>query len=313
MKNDSYEAISKVIKDIESGNVKPLNADLNLLVASARLMRQDEVPIVDMTSIYEAWVVSGKPYHMYEDTDCAAPPFQEAIYGYQNRHGNVCIMQTFTWVRDDGFSVTDGMVFGSGHRWDVPDREIEWDRVKWITLIFGYFGGWSKTAGRSLRTQGIAFSAKLAIYEEGNVADVRWLQTCDRIGEELISDEVAVLLMSLNFLNCTNIAAVEPTFDRPARRRIARILPSAERRARVIHVFPAGRSRRKGDRGEPIVMPLSGVRAHFAHYGDCCPGRHEPRGKLFGKHTGKFYVPQHTRGSEEHGRIDHDYALRQVD
>lgn len=45
------------------------------------------------------------------------------------------------------------------------------------------------------------------------------------------------------------------------------------------------------------------AKGHLAHYGDCCPGAHEPNGKLFGKLEGVYWVPMHVRGNPSVGQI----------
>lgn len=59
------------------------------------------------------------------------------------------------------------------------------------------------------------------------------------------------------------------------------------------------------DGGEGVGLHL--VRGHPAHYGDCCPGQHEPRKLLFGKHQGVYWIPAHMRGDPERGEVLKDY------
>lgn len=105
--------------------------------------------------------------------------------------------------------------------------------------------------------------------------------------------------------NCRNVDIVEPVRPRGERRRIER----TGVKVHTINVFKAGTSTR-AVKGEAVgSVPLHPVRGHAAHYGNCCPGVHEPRGRLFGKLEGKFWVPQHLRGNSEHGENRPDYRL----
>ena len=45
-------------------------------------------------------------------------------------------------------------------------------------------------------------------------------------------------------------------------------------------------------------------RGHFATYGK------DGKGLLFGKHSGRYWIPMHTRGSVEQGMVVKDYAVR---
>lgn len=113
----------------------------------------------------------------------------------------------------------------------------------------------------------------------------------------------------VNMANCANIEIVEPRRTRAERRRMARISPSAVVTQLMI--------RTKGTRARSSsvvqqsdnLTPLHHVRGHVAHYGDCCPGRHAPRGLLFGKITAKVWVPSHARGDERNGTREHAYTV----
>jgi hypothetical protein len=50
-------------------------------------------------------------------------------------------------------------------------------------------------------------------------------------------------------------------------------------------------------------VPLTSVRGHFATYGQ------DGRGLLFGKYAGRYWIPQHARGSAEHGVVAQEFRL----
>lgn len=116
------------------------------------------------------------------------------------------------------------------------------------------------------------------------------------------------VLATFSLLNSTNCSIVESPLSRPLRRAEQRYGV----RSHVIQVTTSNRARRGDSRaGEPstITYPLSSVRGHHAHYGDCCPRFHEPKGLLFGKLTGRVWVPQYARGDESVGRVEQTFIV----
>jgi hypothetical protein len=72
-----------------------------------------------------------------------------------------------------------------------------------------------------------------------------------------------------------------------------------------IHVRPISNSYR-GKGKESVAfgsVPLHSVRGHFAEYGT------NGRGKLFGKYSGRYWIPAHARGSSEHGEVEQSYVM----
>jgi hypothetical protein len=73
-----------------------------------------------------------------------------------------------------------------------------------------------------------------------------------------------------------------------------------------IHVRPISKSYRSTNRGPAMSpgVPLSTVRGHHAHYGP-----KYGRALLFGKYEGRFWIPQHARGSEILGSHEQEYVV----
>lgn len=121
-------------------------------------------------------------------------------------------------------------------------------------------------------------------------------------------------LYALSLLNCRNV--VEERHAPPPKLAKARM----RRKGRGLVTYRTLAVEVPGKRGVPPQRIAIGagdgataahlVRGHPAHYGDCCPGAHEPAGLLFGRLTGVFYVPDHARGHEENGVVVKDYRLR---
>lgn len=66
----------------------------------------------------------------------------------------------------------------------------------------------------------------------------------------------------------------------------------------------------KKARGGEDIAGVHIVPGQLRHYGNCCPGRHEAHGLLFGKIEGRVWVPMHVRGNPEHGVSGADYEVR---
>lgn len=106
--------------------------------------------------------------------------------------------------------------------------------------------------------------------------------------------------------NCRNIEAAEPKRERHERRRLER----AGVKVQVLVVHPVGRrgARPGGAVDAAAATALTSVRGHFAKYGPGWPDG--DRGLLFGKHAGRFWHPQSSRGTPEVGVNVNDYELR---
>jgi hypothetical protein len=112
-----------------------------------------------------------------------------------------------------------------------------------------------------------------------------------------------VFLQTLNFMNCRNVEIVEPKRSRPERRRLQKMGASV---IHTLNVFPVGRSSRtRGPKREGPGVPITTVRGTFHHYGP-----EYGKGLLFGKIAGRFWVPQHARGTAALGESLHQYVLR---
>lgn len=294
----SASSIASVVADLRSGRI--VSSDpAQVLRPSSKIMISGEPepidislstagPTVDATAIYNSLVASDRPVYVYEDHPCISPPWLQAVICYRNEHGNVIAMT---------LSAKDSL--GKHSTWETAES-VDWARVRWCASVLLWIGGQSATLGL-VPTCGPVHMWRLAIYEDGRPADLYWAQLLNAYPMEHWDMAHLTLLGTLNFMNCRNVQLVEPTRPRAEARRIQR----TGVRVSTINVFPVGRSVKSPGNSNGQGVPLSSVRGHFSKYGP-----EYDRGLLFGKYSGRFWIPQHARGSAEYGESVNDYKLR---
>ena len=310
----AVEDRAKVIADLCAGKV--LNASavakdadgawgdaLSEVVVQTQTLIDDTVrlakfaTVVDVQAVYADWKQASGRY-IYEDHR-AAPPWENALLAFENEHGNVYVIHLSSYE-------TSELGRLSGHEFWETDAEshvIEWNRVRWIHHALLYMGGHAgRTTGRGrvIDTVGPLHMWRIAVYPDGEMADVRWLDINPDLDRKMFDTGMMVLLQTLNLCNCTNVAVAEPDRPRAERRRLARHGVTVNE----IHIRPIGRSYR--GKGVPLSegAPLASVRGHFNEYGP-----KYGKGLLFGKYEGRFWIPQHLRGSAEIGEAEHSYVV----
>jgi hypothetical protein len=267
--------------------------------------------VVDCSAIYQDLIAlrAWEGIDVYGDHPSVAMPWPEATFGFANRHGNVIVLQATVapevtpWdlPPDDPAAgvIGDGSYEAHGTpRLRGAADPIPWDQVRWVVDVPVWIGGMS--GGRALPTTGPVHLFQLAIGAQGEPLDVHWVQLDTRPRLRTWDCEMLVLMGSLNFLNCSNVRAIEPERSRGERRRMARTGVTVT----TLNVFPTrtlGAGRRAG---ESVGVPLTSVRGHFAEYGP-----RYGKGLLFGRVEGRFWIPQHARGDAAVGVVEHPDAV----
>jgi hypothetical protein len=153
-----------------------------------------------------------------------------------------------------------------------------------------------------VETQGPLRLLQHAVYGDGSPADMHWLSMIRGQDDESVWEmPTAVLNAALNFLACSNVEVAEPKRPFPVRQRLRK----ARVQVQTIVVRPPGKRRQSSGvvrAADGLDVPLSSVRGHFARYGV------EGRGLLFGKYSGKFWIPAHARGQGD--TEPRDYVLK---
>lgn len=296
----SADRIAEVVADIRANRVKRVDMPDVLydpLLATAQLPQ----PVVDCTAIFRMQLAADR-VDLYGDHPSIVPPWEDAMFGFINSHGNTIVVQCH---RDDW----DGSAIDK-ESWNSCN-DVDWSQVRWIACSTVWVGGQSGD-GRHMPTIGPCYIIRHAIRDDGGPEDINWVEVLPEPnhprGREAavgLWDATAVTLTSsLNFLGCSNVDVAEPVRPRPERRRIARTGVQVQ----TIVVRPPGRRRAAGGYARPIEVietPLTSVRGHFARYG--VEGR---EGLLFGKYQGKFWIPAHARGIGEGEPEPRAYALK---
>jgi len=294
---------------------------------SRRVAEVMEGPTVDVTPW---WHTLGREHlegvNLYEDHDCCFAPWET---------GWLCTANTYK-VKEAPRGSTAGTMFWSTTRQDYdlgnvetrlfPDRpeaapattwhDATWDSVnvspaEWeeeigaIISSVTFYRGPNKGRPGYL-TVGPVWMIRLAIDYDGKLRDANWTRIVheDVMEDALMHNDVLVLVSSLNFLNCRNISVEDAAIGRPARKRIARLGVNVSH----LTVTPIGKYRRSAPGRVPLGdgMPLTSVRGHIIRSGV------EGRKHLFGNPNivGRFWVPQHARGSAEWGETIQEFELR---
>ena len=285
-------ALAQVVDDIRRGKVRRGLKDRALHVAVNDVAKAaTDAPLVDATFIYDTYRRK-KGIAIYEDHPSILPPWEVAWIGYRNEHGNANATMvvaddwepSMAWESEHGNSLD-----GAAHR-----------------LSLWFFGG-GRSQGKPSPTFGPIALTRVAVHESGEPLDILWVDLLQDGKPEQWDWSRWTVLGVYGFLNSRNIEVIPDNgMRRPDRRREQRL----GIRSHVLTVKPTG-SRRAATGaagGDPVLLPMSSVRGHYAHYGACCR-HHEPGGLLFGKLTGRVWVPQYARGDDEVGTVEQTFVI----
>lgn len=188
------ESIAQVVADLRAGNVRVMKlAEERLGPLAAKLAKQsaDSAPVVDATAIYKSLVAQNKPVYLYEDHPCITPPWPFASICYENEHGNTMVWQITT--------VPVTPINKNQFNWK-PAEPVDRERLRWIVHAFLWIGG--RSARGLVPTTGPLHLNQIAIYDNGEPADIHWVHLMPEYPLERWDMAGLVLLGSLNFLNC---------------------------------------------------------------------------------------------------------------
>lgn len=288
--------------------------------------------IVEATNVYR-YCREMPPTELY-DLPCGAPPHDMMFVEWNQNNGRR--LGTLGMIRNGpfriGLQVPSEVIGSNGFRnlrppdfdlsnvreaipmWvsdNMPDQAM-WDRVRWVWGV----GVFQEDRGQVV---GPLATMRGALDQWGRLLDCVYEVHIDtKRGIDLDSltlHPFAIFLTTMNFMQCANIELtyVEPpaALSRKHRKR-GKLQPGQDLvRYHTLQIRPAGAGTRNRGRSGPSrdLVAFHPVRGEFHHYGDCCPGLHPPKGLLFGKLTGRFWVPAHVRGNPERGAIKQDFVV----
>lgn len=276
------------------------------------LLRQPDVAIIvadNVADYVRAQHGRGREYRI-GDWPCLAPPWNFAWIEYpstsrKQRRGAWCVGFDLLKATPDERSQVNGMI---GEAIADAENQSPGEVVRWALVMCLFVD--------DLRhVQGPMGAVIWVLDEHGKELGNRWFLRPESEWQPTTHDEAMWLhaaalpaLQTIAFAHCRNV--VVDRHKRPAK------LASAYRRRhgeeplgwRTVRLeLP----RRASGPTSPDVSiseasSLHIVAGHFAHYGDCCPTTHEPKGKLFGRLTGVYWMPQHLRGDpSREARAEH--------
>jgi hypothetical protein len=262
----------------------------------------DRAPIIDATDVAEQIFASDSPLAL-SDFPLLAPPFPQFWLEYRRppSAGAKTPKRWGVWVIE---------IPHEGIQRFIAGREKEWPAETWWGL------GMTLYAEMDGQPYGPACLWDIALDSRGLGLQADWQGTtavprelADK-AERSLATLMLCSLQTISFLHCRNVRT-EPASTPPrVAAKQAKKLGRPPLRYSVVKIAPFGSKGSGGGRGGP-----SGPRRYhtvpggFHHYGNCCPGVHEPHGLAFGKREGMFWVPMHARGNRRKGVVAHDYEI----
>lgn len=180
-------------------------------------------------------------------------------------------------------------------------RECQWakDGALWLATFLAFV-----QARRHAPIFGPFFKQVIAIRGDGSVVGSQCFSDISVPDGEAFSGLSTLwfpALLAISFCHCKNVAITPET--KPAalkKRQLERGKPSVT--FKVLQISPMQKILRNAGAAEAngLKRALHICRGHFANY--------ETKG-LFGKYLGRFWVPQHVRGTLDAGAVVKDYAV----
>jgi hypothetical protein len=250
----------------------------------------DGAMVLEVSEVHRYWVGShsiGEAFYVCREVPTAAP---------------LAPVMWLEWRADPAFGLGAthyGALLGvSWERGDEgaidPDGSTRWLlRGHLFYLLDGRVTGWPQEQ-----------CVYAWVRDDGSLSSVRADGAKDAQGEGTMLGYIAEALLGIAFAHCKNVRILERGPSRQVLRRAARTgEPTVIVRTLVIdplHVVVAHEQRRP--HADPVAQRLHLVRGHFAEY--------TPERPLFGKYSGRFFIPLHTRGSLQAGAVVKDYEVR---
>jgi hypothetical protein len=266
------------------------------------------MPVFEATNV--AQYVAEHPMTM-GDLPCEAPPYEQFWVEYSNFTGNErrgvfvadvteLSMLPNRWYGQDSLraKVAKGLFPGrsmSEMKWLVAYEVFMHGKATpvygpWYSLVVGLDSNGHQIANRWVIIASDAVDSAIAKHGAPGETPESWMLSA-----------VAPAMQTVAFLHCRNVATDEHEAPRKLSKSHARRHGAPMVKWQTVRLEVPRRQRSSGGDGTGESPSLHIVAGHFAHYGDCCPGAHEPHGMLFGRHTGIYWSPSTIRGNPQRG------------
>lgn len=124
--------------------------------------------------------------------------------------------------------------------------------------------------------------------------------------EQLFRKDISLFSKALRLLSCKNIVTADASDEYNQPEKWRRRMKQPKLQYKVLKVYAPGKKIEDAvplvsRNGNETIMPHHYCRGHFATYTEEKP--------LFGKYSGKFWIPAHVRGSVKNGAVVKDYCV----
>ena len=152
----------------------------------------------------------------------------------------------------------------------------------------------------------------LLLDEDGFEMESKYFQapeTAMSMGEDAVNESkyatkvvLVPVLVAISLMHCKNIELVNKPITRAMKRRVKRTgEPLVVEKVLVIEPFKRKVINESTGEQSGLTLAMHICRGHFREYSEEKP--------LFGKYSGKYWIPQHARGNKESGEVDKEYKV----
>lgn len=248
---------------------------------------------IDVTNVYR-WTQEAPSFDMSDIP--MTPPFEEMVLSWYVKEGRYYCKDFCTCLEGDemfSYSTADGRVV-------QPPEQARWMEVHKLFV------------GPSLANTRIQIIAAVTHYLDENGGEVgasgllyrkESLPPNAPVADYIRLGFMQTIYTSFVFMNCKNIELVDAPVTRQMKRMAQRQhKPITKKKLLVIEPFKTTIRQDGGAKETEIKRALHIARGHFRTYSEERP--------LFGKYSGTYWIPMHTRGSKQHGVVEKDYKIQ---
>ena len=225
-------------------------------------------------------------------------PIEQAYFTYHMRKS-----EFYIGVMIDVISVDDE---------DLKSTFVEYGKTidaeaRWLMSMTCYY-----SRREDMNTSGWMGKMTLLLDKDGFELESKYFQAPDHVisqGEEAVGNArfivklvLVPVLVAISLMHCKNIELVNKPITRAMKRRVKRTgVPMVVEKVLVIEPFKRKVINETTGEHSGLTLAMHICRGHFREYSEEKP--------LFGKYSGKYWIPQHARGNKESGEVDKEYEV----